>query len=288
MTFDDLFALAEAGHGWTAPGAPPTDETRPFGGLLLGQAIVAASAFTRRCHALHALFIGQGVSQLPFDVSVDRTRDGGSFTTRRVEISQRGRLLLAAYSSHHDGDAGPEHQAAMPVLPGPESLEDQRVTRAARAEQRGKPAPRILAEAMLDARPVELPPGSDGVEGRRAVWFRPRQAIRGGPDIHQAVIAFASDMGLVRVGLQVHNTRGDGGPLQVASLDHAIWFHGDARADDWMLHVQRSPVAAHGRGLSQASIFTRNGKLVASAAQEFLARRRRDQHHPDRGEAHGD
>ena len=277
MTFDTLFALSAAEAGWTAPGAPPTDEQRLFGGLLLAQAIVAASAGTRACHSLHALFIGVGWKEQPFDIAVERTRDGGSFATRRVEIRQRDRLLLAAYSSHHDGDEGPEHQMAMPALPPPETLEDQRAVRARRAEERGLPVTHYLAEEMLDMRAVELPIDREGggVEGRRAVWFRPRAPITGGRAAHQAAIAFASDMGLVRAGLQAHYVLGDGGPLQAASLDHSMWFHRDAVANDWMLHVHRAPVTAHGRGLAHAAIFTRDGQLVASAAQEFLSRRRR-------------
>ncbi len=271
MTFDELLALEPAGEGrWRAPIPPPTDETRPFGGLLLAHAVVAASADTSRCHALHALFINAGSKQEPFEIQAERTRDGRSFATRRVEIRQHGRLLLAAYSSHHDGDDGPEHQTRMPDLPPPETLEDQRLTRAHRDEARGRTQRRYLAETMLDARPV-APHATRCDDIGRAIWFRPRAPVRGGHAMHRAVIAFASDMGLVHVGLQRHATMS--GALQAASLDHAIWFHRDAVADDWMLHVQHAPVAAHGRGLSQATIFTREGRLVAHVAQEFLARR---------------
>lgn len=277
MTFDELFALAPAGAGvWIAPAAPTTDERRLFGGLLLGQAIVAASMQTRRCHALHAFFIGVGEMQEPFDIDVEAARDGSSFATRRIEIRQRQQLLLAGYSSHHDGDAGPNYQAPMPDMPAPEDLEDQRVTRGKRAEDRAKPARRYLSEDMLDARPVELPPVPPGSDRpARAVWFRPREPIRGGVEVHQAAIGFASDMGLVHVGLLPH-FRAGGFPVQAASLDHSIWFHREATANDWMLHVHGARVAALGRGLSQSAIYTRDGLLVASASQEFLARRQRE------------
>ena len=276
MTFDELFALSLAGaDAWTAPIPPQTEEPRLFGGLLLGHAMAAMSKGVGPCHSLHALFVGAGSKSTPLDLAVTRTRDGRRYATRHLDLRQDGRLLLVAFSSHHGGDEGPDHQIAMPVVPEPEALEDQQLVRVRHAEALGKPARRYLAEAMLDARPVDLPLGREqGIEGRRAIWFRPRRPIAGGAAVHQAVIAFASDMGLVHVGLQSHNVVGDRSPLQATSLDHALWFHREASADDWMLHVQRSPIIANGRGLSHAAIFTREGRLVASAAQEFLARRK--------------
>ena len=276
MDFDELFALAPCGAGrWTAPAAPLTGEKRLFGGTLIGQAIVAASAGTRRCHSLHALFIGVGAMQHPFDVAVETTRNGGSFATRRVEIAQQDKLLLAAYTSHHDGDDGPAHQLAMPELPPPEWLDDQRLIRAKAAAARGTVTRHYLTDEMLDARPVELPPAASGpATPTRAIWFKARAPITGGPDIHRAAIGFASDMGLIHAGLLEH-FRGGGFPVQAASLDHSIWFHRDADANGWLLQVQSAQVAALGRGLSRADIYTRDGTLVASATQEFLARRQR-------------
>ena len=272
MTFDDLFALTPSGTGrWTAPGAPGTDERMVFGGLVIGQAIVAASWQTRRCHSLHAFFIGPGEKQVPFEIAVERTRDGGSFSTRQVQIHQGERLLLAGYSSHHDGNEGPEHQIPMPEAPPPDSVEDFSITRNRHAEQLGKPRRQYLADRMLDVRPVELASAERaGAVAVQAIWFRSREAIAGDQSVHQAAIGFASDVGLVRVGLLRH--AGAYGQVQTASLDHSIWFHREAAADDWMLHVMRSPVARNGRGLSEASVFTREGELVASVAQEFLAR----------------
>ncbi len=275
MTFDNLLTLTPTSNGFAAPAAPATDEQRLFGGLLIAQAVMAASADTRRCHALHALFIGAGVMQQPFDIGVEHTRDGGSFATRRVEIRQGERLLLSAISSHHDGDDGPEHQSVMPDLPPPEGLEEQSTIRARVAQVRGADFRRYLPEELLDARPIELPPTEPGSEQpARAIWFRPRTPFADRQDLHRAVIGFASDTGLVRVGLLNHRRAG-GAPVQAASLDHSIWFHRDASSLDWMLHVQRAPNAAHGRGLSRAQVFTRDGILVASVAQEFLARTQR-------------
>lgn len=276
MTFDDMLALLPAVAGqWTAPAALQTDEKRLFGGLLIAQAIVAASRQTRRCHAMHAFFIGVGAMGTPFDIVVEPTRDGTSFATRRFEIRQGERLLLAGHSSHHDGDAGPEHQSTMPDLPQPEELEDQTIARDRNARSNKQAVRRYLSDTMLDARPVELPPAEPGSEQpARAIWFRPRAPFVDRPEMHRAVIGFASDMGLVRVGLLNHHRAG-GAPVQSASLDHSIWFHREADAADWMLHVQRAPTAAHGRGLSRAQVFTRDGTLAASIAQEFLARSQR-------------
>ncbi len=275
MTFDDLFALEPAGTDrWIAPGAPLTDERCVFGGLVIGQAIIAASFQTRRCHALHAFFIGMGAKQVPFEIAIERTRDGGSFSTRGIQIHQGERLLLAGYSSHHDGNDGPEHQAAMPDLPAPEDLENWYVLRAKQAERLGKPMRNYLADRMLDFRPVPraaMGPGDPGLT--QAMWFRSREPYRDVLCFHQAVIGFASDIGPIHVGLQSHATP-ESAHVQSASLDHSIWFHSEAPADDWLLHVLHSPVAGNGRGLSHGTIFTRDGRLVASVAQEFLARKK--------------
>ncbi len=273
MHFHDLLDLTRTTDiNWTAPGVPRTDEPRLFGGVLIAQAILAASAGAPACHALHAFFIGVGEKEQPFDIAVTRTRDGRSFATRQFEITQAERLLLAGYSSHHDGDAGPAHQADMPDVPPPEGLEDQHVSRTQRAAATGRPARNYLLDLMLEVRPVELPQA--GGQSERALWFRPRTPFRGDAAMHRAVIGFASDVGLVHVGLLQHG-RNENAAIQAASLDHSIWFHGDAAADDWLLHVQRSPVARGGRGLSLGSVFSRDGRLVASVAQEFLSRTRK-------------
>ncbi len=273
MTFDELFALQPAATGWIAPATPRTDEPRLFGGVLIGQAIIAASAGTRRCHALHGFFISVGSMEQAFEIAVERTRDGGSFATRRVEIRQADSLLWTGLSSHHDGDAGPEHAMVMPDLPPPERLDDQTTIRDREAAAAGRPARRFLPELMLEARPVELPPTPPGgAQPARALWVRPRRPLGDTPALHQAVIGFASDMGLVHAGLLAHR-RANAGKLQAASLDHSMWFHREAAAEDWMLHVHRTPSAGHGRGYSQGSVFTRDGVLVASVAQEFLSRK---------------
>ena len=253
----------------------PSDEPRVFGGQMLGQAIAAAAATVDQENAssLHAMFIAPGDAGQPFEVAVRRIRDGRSFATRQIEIRQREALTLLAWVSFHDGDPGAEHQIAMPDVQPPEELEDQRETRRNNAAARGKPAKVYASEEVLDARPIVMPTDTgNGVEGRRCLWFRARAPLGEAPALHQAAIAFASDMGLVNVGIRPHNDVGPGTPLNTASLDHSIWFHRPARADEWLLHVQRSPTASRGRGLSLGSIYNRSGELVASTAQEILAR----------------
>ena len=273
MTFDDLLTLTSAGPDrWTAPGAPPTDERVVFGGLVVAQAVVAVSHETRRCHALHTFFIGGGEKQRAFDLHVERTRDGGSFSTRHFQIHQGERLLLAGYSSHHDGDRGPEHQIAMPDAPAPEGLDPRHVWPRTSDPVLGRPR-RYLAEELLEMRLVDREDSPAPTGAAHVMWFRSREAILGGAAVQQAAIAFASDIGLVRAGLKNHAPM-DPGTLQLASLDHSIWFHREAPVDaGWLLYVVQSPILRSGRGLSHGAIFTRTGELVASVAQEFLARR---------------
>ena len=272
MTFSDLLELtAVAPAEWTSPGAPPTNERVVFGGLVIAQAIVAASIDTRPLHSLHAFFIGGGEKERTFEIKVERSRDGGSFSTRHVEVRQGERLLLAAYTSHHDGDEGPEHQVAMPKVTGPEKLEDFFEVRKRRDEEAGRPVRQYIADQLLDVRHVDsttfVPQSSAAT---MAVWFRSREAVRGNQAMQQAVVGFASDAPLVHVGLRNHWQPGT--PMQTASLDHSMWFHREVQADEWLLYMLNSPIVRNGRGLSQGSIFNREGELVASVAQEFLAR----------------
>ena len=284
MTFDALFALSPGGPStWRAPGAPAPHQIPQYRGLLLGQAVVAGTPRPPPCHALHALFLRSGRKRQSFEADVQRVRDGRNFSTRGIKIRQGDRILLEAYSSHHDGEPGPRYQDAMPEVPPPDAFEDQYLHRRRRALEKGVPCPDYLAERLLDARPIESDPDpSRRTDGRRSMWIRPRRPIDGGVAIHQAAIAFASDLGLVHVGLQGHRARG-GARVDATSLDHGIWFHREARADDWLLHVQRARIVTDGRGFAEASIFARNGELVASAAQEFLAR---NHDNPGRREKH--
>lgn len=258
-----------------AGAASGTDEKRTFGGVLLGQAVVAAArtAGGLQCHTFLALFVAGGMATDPAVCAVTRLRDGRSFISRAVNVRQGDQLLLSGLASFHGGDTGPEHQIVMPDARPPEGLEDQRSIRRRRAAARGVAARRYASEELLDSRPVDLHPDlSNGIEGRRYVWFRSRTGLPDDPVLHQGAIAFASDAGLVHVGTLPHAVLGAGTRLDFASLDHTIRFHRAARADQWLLHVQRAPVAAAGRGLASGTIFTIDGTLVATVTQEFLLR----------------
>ncbi len=271
MKLDELFALEPAGDGvWRAPGVPKMDEQRLYGGLLIGHAIAAASADTRRCHALHALFVGSGERGAPFEVHVERMRDGGSFASRRVEVRQGEQLLLAGYTSHHDGDDGPAYQRAMPDVPPPETLEDQVSVRTRKAAAAGRTAKRFLVNALLD---IRIAP--DLGDGLRAMWMRPRVAIEGAAVIHRAAIGFASDTELAMTGVHRAVATGQDTKLQVASLDHALWLHREVSANEWLLHTRFALTLAEGRGFSHGAVYTREGVLAASMAQEYLARAER-------------
>ena len=275
-TLAELLDLKETSPGRFTAATPYGEEKRIFGGQLIGQSLIAAARTVDKghCNSLHAYFVSAGDLQRPLQLSVDTVREGRSFAAREVDVHQEERLVFSAALSFHDGDPGPEHQIGMPDVPPPEELEDQRERRRRNAEERGTQMRLFSAEQMIDARPVEFPVSRDsgGIEGRRCLWFRSRGPLPQDPAVHQAAIAYASDMGLLHVGTRPHQELGGGEPLNTASLDHAIWFHRPARADEWLLHVERSPVGANGRGLCFGSIFTRDGQLVASVAQEVLVR----------------
>ncbi len=275
MSVAQLMPTALGGDRFTAPPGEG-DERRTYGGLIVGQtlAAVAATADGVPCHSLHLLFAGAGDGTKPVTIGVDRLRDGRAFAARGARVEQDGKLLASATLSFHRGDTGPAYQAAMPSAPDPDSLEDQRETRRRNAAARGKTPRTSVAEALIDARPGELhiDRDGDGVEPHRILWFRSRIALDDDPLAHQAMIAFASDMGLVHMGMMANNALGDGAQLEGASLDHTIWFHRPARADQWLLFVQRTPLAHGGRGMTQGMIFTQDGSLVASVAQEVLIR----------------
>ena len=275
-TLAEVLTLEEAGPSRFTAGTPFGEERRIFGGQLIAQSLVAAAHTVGKthCNSLHAYFVSAGDLTRPLDFEVAHVRDGRSFDAREVRVRQQERLVFSASLSFHDGDPGPEHQIGMPDVPPPEELEDQRERRRRNADERGVAMRVFSAEQMIDARAVELPVTrpEGGIEGRRCLWFRSRAPLAEDPTMHQAAIAYASDMGLLHVGLRPHLELGNGEPLDTASLDHAIWFHRFARADDWLLHVERSPIGSCGRGLSFGSIFARDGTLVASVAQEILIR----------------
>lgn len=260
-------------------GASPKDrQQRVFGGQVLGQALSAAGRTVegRRCHSLHAYFLRAGDPKAPILYEVDRSRDGASFSSRRVVAIQHGRQIFNLAASFQVDEAGYDHQFDMPAAPPPEELLDER-------ELRLREIDRIPAEArdwILRPQPIEIRP----VEplpmfgrGKRApldnVWIRASGPLPDDACVHQAVLAYASDMTLLDTALLPHGVDWHSG-IQMASLDHAMWFHRPFRMDDWLLYAQDSPSASGARGFNRGSIFARDGKLVATVAQEGLMRPR--------------
>ncbi len=254
---------------------------RVFGGQVLSQALVAARRTLeepREAHSLHAYFILAGDLEAPIVYFVDRLRDGGSFTTRRVTAIQHGEAIFNLSASFHLPQEGVEHQSEPPDVPPPEGLTPELDRIRATADR----IPPELRDVLTQERPIDFRPvdpvdlfDPEPAEPVRKTWFRVQRTLPEEPLLHQAALAYASDYGLLGTVLQPQGrtTRDPG--LQVASLDHALWFHHPFRADQWLLYVSDSPVAAHARGFARGSIFTREGVLVASVAQEGLTRLRR-------------
>ena len=258
-----------------------------FGGQVLGQALSAAMQTVpadRDAHSLHAYFLRPGDVSKPIIYDVDRIRDGGSFTTRRVVAIQSGHAIFNMAASFQQFEEGFEHQDAMPEAPAPESVptERDRILAAgdllpnALLERFGKPRP-------FEVRPVEAidhPFSPTPMAAQRRVWLRTIAPLADDPPIHRALLAYASDHGFLATALFPHGATVFGNTVQVASLDHVMWFHAPFRADQWLLHVMDSPVARGGRGLVRGRVFTQDGRLVASTAQEGLIRRRRERCQP--------
>lgn len=262
-------------------GVSPKDRwQRVFGGQVLGQALVAASRTVeeRVCHSLHAYFIRPGDPKVPILYEVDRARDGRSFTTRRVVAVQHGEQIFNMAVSFHVPETGLEHQFDMPKVPMPEELEPEDARRLRLADQ----LPENVREhftrpSPMDVRPVDeddnlLNPAKTAPY--QNVWIKAKGEMPSTLSLHQCVLAYASDMTLLDTCLMPHGISWFSGRLQSASLDHAMWFHHPFRADEWLLYSQDSPSASGARGFNRGSLFTREGKLVASVAQEGLIRLR--------------
>lgn len=259
--------------------SPAEPVQRVFGGQVLAQALIAASRTVdaaRLCHSLHAYFLRPGDPKVPILYQVDRSRDGASFTARRVVAIQHGAQIFTLAASFQKHEAGFEHQAQMPVVPDPESLEDDR-----EALRHVDLPPR--ARAWLDRdRPFETrsvlgrwPSSASGDRPIRAaidhIWLRTRGPVPDDPVLQRALLAFVSDMSLLDTALLPHG-KSIFSEVKVASLDHAMWFHRPFRTDEWLLYVQDSPSASGARGFNRGAIYTKEGMLVASVAQEGLIR----------------
>jgi len=254
-----------------------------FGGQVLGQALSAAVQTVlpeRHVHSLHAYFLRPGDVHKPIVYDVDRIRDGGSFTTRRVRAIQSGHAIFNMAASFQKAEPGLEHQDEMPEAPPPESLKSEQEI--ARTLTRLPQFVRARAEAE---RPFELRPVNPGADplapppqpARRMVWLRTIGRLSDDPALHHYLLAYASDYSFVTTSLLPHGLTWLTPGMQIASLDHVMWFHQPFRVDEWLLHVMDSPAAHGARALVRGRVFTQDGRLVASTAQEGLIRQRTPQ-----------
>ncbi len=267
---DNLFRTKHRNEGWR----------QIFGGQVLAQALASASHTVpadRQPHSLHSYFMRPGHMEHPISFQVDRIRDGKSFNTRRVIATQGGDAILELAASFQVLEPGLSHQSVMPEVPPP----DQCLTRQQQAEQlRDMMSEEMLAGLSrpyaIDLRHVEpenmfRPQRS---EPRRSVWLRLNAELPPNYPWHAHMLAYASDMTLLETSLRPHGLSFFSPNLQIASLDHSMWFHRPFRMDEWLLYVQDSPCAAGSRGFNRGSIYRENGELVVSVAQEGLIRMR--------------
>lgn len=250
---------------------------RVFGGQVIAQSLVAAyrTVEDRACHSLHAYFIRPGDPKLPIVYEVDRSRDGGSFTTRRVIAIQHGKQIFNMAASFHIEEKGWEHQHEMPDVDGPETLPSSAEVRAEQIDR----VPEHIKKDFLRARAIEmreLDPMDLSAPERKPevsdVWMKVSREIDEAPWVHQCMLAYASDMRLLGTSHRPHGISWWSGEVMGASLDHSMWFHAPVKFDDWLLYSMDSPYAGGARGFNRGKIFTRDGKLIASVAQEGLVR----------------
>jgi acyl-CoA thioesterase-2 len=262
-------------------GHTPQDEmnrNRIYGGQVIAQALMAAyqTVKGRRCHSLQAYFIRPGDPKAPVLYEVERSREGRSFTTRRVIAIQHGEQILNLAASFQVDEDGYEHQSPMPEARTPENTP----TDLQRLERSGQKIPDHLLEMVSSERALEMrrldptDPFNPAIKPPyQRMWFRVAEDVGDDPVINQCLIAYATDWSLLSTCARPHGVSWEKG-VQMASLDHILWFHRPSRAHDWHLYVQDSPSASGARGFNRGSLYLQDGTLVASAAQEGLIRPR--------------
>ena len=263
-------------------GTSPKDRwQRVFGGQVLGQALVAAQRTVqeRHCHSLHAYFLRAGNPKHPIRYQVQRSRDGRSFSARQITALQKDKPIFTMSASFQREEEGLAHQNPMPKVPPPGALKNEAEWRAAAAAK----LPEEVRPWFLRERPIEIRPvvPEDRFSGkkhppRQIFWLRAKGTLAGTPSLHQCVLAYASDMSLLDTSLLPHGATLFTPHLQLASLDHAMWFHRPFRADEWLLYVQESPSAGGARSFNTGALFREDGVLIASVAQEGLVRQRKE------------
>ncbi|MGI9601157.1 MAG: acyl-CoA thioesterase II [Acidimicrobiales bacterium] len=254
--------------------SPDEDRQRVFGGQVAGQALVAAARTVDNgtVHSLHAYFLRPGDPKAPILYEVDRIRDGRSFTTRRVVAIQHGRPIFNLAASFHQHEPGFDHQFTMPEVPDPHSLPDfaERVRANPKVPDDWAKNPRPIDTRYITSTPVER---DEPKPPFQQVWLRANGTLPDDPVLHTCLLTYASDMTLLDTTLLPHGTGAIDGDIMMASLDHAMWFHGPFRADEWMLYDQDTPSSGGGRGLARGLVYTQGGDLIASVMQEGLIRR---------------
>jgi acyl-CoA thioesterase II len=273
----DLLDLEQIEQNIFRGRSPDERVQRVFGGQVAGQALVAAGRTVpedRPVHSLHAYFIRPGDPAVPLVYTVDRVRDGRSFTTRRVTAIQHGKAIFTLSASFHHPEQGLEHAMPMPAVPAPEELRPnaERI-----AEALGTPLPADFLDSPIDLRSagplaIEVDRDPSLYTGSNLVWLRVKERLPDDPLLHVCLMTYASDLTVLESVLLEHGVSWIDGRVAAASLDHAMWFHRPFRADQWLLYAQESPVAAGGRGLARGEVFTAEGELVVSVVQEGLIR----------------
>ncbi|KPM23120.1 acyl-CoA thioesterase [Citromicrobium sp. RCC1885] len=282
----ELLSLERSSDDRFVGQAQPGGVGRVFGGQVIAQALQAAQATIadgKQAHSLHAYFLRGGEEGPPIDYATERDFDGRSFSNRRVVASQGGTPILNLTASFQRAEEGLSHQAApMPDVPGPEDLPSDDEVRAKALEAFGEKMSDAQRALMMRPRPIEMRSSGrqhwlnpEPREPHSFSWFRLVAPLPDDPAIHRAVIAYASDYTLLGTAVLPHGLSWMRGELISASLDHAIWFHAHARADEWLLYETDSPWSGSGRGYNRGRIFTRDGVLVASVAQEGMIRQAR-------------
>ncbi len=258
--------------------SPQEGWQRVYGGQVLGQALVAASRTVdedRQAHSLHGYFLRPGDVRVPILYRVDRIRDGSSFTTRRVVAIQKGKAIFSMSISFQIEEQGLEHQATAPDAPAPEELRSEIELRQAQAHR----LPEEYRATFTRERPIEIRPVDpidllqpEPAAPRQMCWMRVRGELPDEPRLHQCALAYLSDWSLLDTATRPHALSFMKENVQMASLDHAMWFHRSFRADEWLLYVQDSPSSGSSRGFNRGFVYDREGVLVASAVQEGLMR----------------
>ncbi len=284
QTIQSILELEQLEHNLFRGRSPETSWQRVFGGQVIAQALVAAQRCVedeRFVHSLHCYFMLPGDPSIPIIYQVERLRDGSSFTTRRVTAIQHGKAIFSLEASFQVDEEGLDFQVPLPLdIPGPDGLLSQREI----IERYGDRIPAGIARFWRRERPIEFKPvdlehytSREKLEPRQNSWVRVKEKVAGDRRIQAAVLAYVSDMTLLDTSTFAHGRILADPDIQAASLDHAMWFHRPDTLDDWLLYTQDSPSTSGSRGFTRGAIYSRDGTLVASVAQEGLIRLRTKQ-----------